>query len=129
MKSLLPYFWVGLGGFIGANARYIIGKVAPSFFGINFPWGTFIINISGSFLLGVIASLVSLRLIPYSDHVRLAVAIGFIGSYTTFSTYEFESHNLLEDGSWLLAMANLFGSLIVGLIAVRLGVILVRRWG
>lgn len=126
MKSLSAAFWVGLGGFLGANARYFLGRWAADWFGIGFPWGTLIINVSGSFLLGIIATLVNLKLVPFGDHLRLTIAIGFIGAYTTFSTYEFESHALLEDGRWLAGAANLLGSLAAGLVAVRLGILLVR---
>jgi CrcB protein len=126
MKTLSTAFWVGLGGFLGANARYFLGLWARNRMGITFPWGTFIINVSGSFMLGMVMTLVNLKLIPFSDHLRLIFAIGFIGAYTTFSTYEYESHALLEDGSWMLASANLLGSLAAGLVAVRLGVLLVR---
>lgn len=126
MKNFTDVFWVGMGGFLGANARYFIGRWAAGRYGIAFPYGTFLINISGSFLLGVVMTLVSLKLIPFGDHLRLTLAIGFIGAYTTFSTYEYESHALLQDGSWLLASLNLFGSLAAGLLAVRLGILLVR---
>lgn len=128
MRTLSAVFWVGLGGFLGANARYFLARWAAGRFGIHFPWGTFLINVSGSFLLGVIATLVNLKLVPFGDHLRLTLAVGFLGAYTTFSTYEFESHALLEDGSWLPAAANLFGSLAAGLLAVRLGVLLARSW-
>lgn len=128
MNTLSVAFWVGLGGFLGANARYFLGLWAASRLGIHFPWGTFIINVSGSFLLGVIATLVNLKLVPFGDHMRLTFAVGFLGAYTTFSTYELESHALLEGGNWWPAAANLFGSLASGLIAVRLGIALARAW-
>lgn len=126
MSALFPYLWVGMGGFFGAIARFFVARVSASLLGVAFPYGTFLINISGSFLLGLIATLVAQRLVPYGDHIRLAVAVGFIGSYTTFSTYEFESNALIEEGSWMLATVNLVGSLLVGLIAVKAGIVLAK---
>ncbi len=129
MGRLEEILLVGAGGFLGAVARFIVSKAANSFFGAAFPWGTFIINISGSFLLGAIATLAAERLIPHSDALRLTVAIGFIGAYTTFSTFEFESNALLEDGNWAMCLANVAGSVVVGFIALKLGIALSRRLG
>lgn len=128
MKTMSTAFWVGLGGFLGANARFFLGRWAAESFSGHFPIGTFIINISGSFLLGLAATLINLKLIPFGDHLRLTLAVGFIGAYTTFSTYEYESHSLMENGNWGMAAVNLFGSLVAGLIALRLGVWLARQW-
>lgn len=126
MKSLYPYLWVGLGGFFGANTRFVVARFSADLLGISFPYGTFIINISGSFLLGLIGTVISQQLIPYGEQVRLAVSIGFLGAYTTFSTFEFESHSLFDNGDWLLGLTNLLASLFVGLLAVRLGILLAR---
>ncbi len=128
MKCVLPYLWVGFGGFVGANARYIIANLARRLFGVAFPYGTFFINVSGSFLLGVILAALGERALPYGEEVRLAAAVGFLGAYTTFSTFEYECHALFEDGEWMLALVNLLGSLFIGLVAVRLGIVLARRW-
>ncbi|MBI5017876.1 MAG: fluoride efflux transporter CrcB [Deltaproteobacteria bacterium] len=128
MKLLLPYLWVGLGGFLGANARFVATNLARKLLGIGFPYGTFAINVTGSFLLGVILTLLGQRALPHSNEIRLAVAVGFLGAYTTFSTFEFECHALLEDGEWALALLNMFGSLFLGLLAVRLGMVLARQW-
>src|SRR5579859_5557695 len=119
MQRWLPYLLVGIGGFVGANARYLLGRGVGALTDARFPWGTFIINITGSYLLGGIGWIVSQRLIPYGDEWRLAVSIGFIGAYTTFSTFEFETHALLEDGAWATAVANVVFSVLLGLIAVR----------
>lgn len=124
MNSVYPYLLVGAGGFFGAIARYGIARLSAHLFGVSFPFGTFIINITGSFLLGLIATWIGVRLIPYSEEIRLAICIGFLGAYTTFSTFEFESHVLFENGNWPLGLTNFFASLLVGLLAVRLGIIL-----
>jgi CrcB protein len=124
MKAILPYLWVGLGGFLGSNARYVIGRVSAALFGAAFPYGTLIINVTGSFLLGLVATLATQRYEVFAQEIRLAISIGFIGAYTTFSTFEYESHSLFEDGKWLYAMTYILSSLLVGLLAVRLGIVL-----
>jgi CrcB protein len=84
--------------------------------------------VSGSFLLGVLGTLLALKLTPNSEAMRLALGVGFLGAFTTFSTFELETHALLEDGSWLLAATNMLASLLVGLIALRAGIVVARAW-
>ena len=86
------------------------------------------INISRSFLLGVLGVIVADRVSPNSESLRLALGIGFLGAYTTFSTFAFETHALFEDGSWLTATTNMFASLFVGLLAVRAGIVVAKTW-
>lgn len=128
MSSLLPYLLVGLGGFLGANARFVLARWTGHAFETRFPLGTFLVNVSGSFLLGVVGTLITERLVPSADTVRLALGVGFLGAFTTFSTFEFETHALIEDGSWLTAFANVFLSLFVGLLAVRAGIVVAKGW-
>jgi CrcB protein len=128
MATLMPYLLVGVGGFIGANARFVVARLVGALFETRFPLGTFIINISGSFLLGVLGTLVTQRVMPNSESMRLALGVGFLGAYTTFSTFEFETHALFDDGSWLTATTNMFGSLFVGLLAVRAGIVVAKTW-
>ena len=125
MRFLAPYFVIGLAGSLGAILRYVVANVSGRVFGTGFPVGTFIINITGSLFLGWFMTIIRDRMIV-SDTVRLAVAVGFVGAYTTFSTFVYESNTLLEDGAGIKAMVNLLGSLAVGLIAVRLGIALAR---
>lgn len=116
---------VGLGGFVGANARYLMGEWAQQRWGPDFPYGTFVINVSGSFVLGLFAT-ISLSL-SWRQEWRLFVAIGFIGAYTTFSTFEYESIQLIaQGGRYREAAVNLLGSVIVGFIAAWLGVVVAR---
>ena len=121
MKEIL---WVGLGGFFGANARYLVGAWVAAHFASSFPYGTFVINVSGSFVLGVLMGLLENHILHAA--ARPAIAIGFIGAYTTFSTWTYETMRLIEDGSWLLAATNLVGSVVVGLLAVILGLAMGR---
>jgi CrcB protein len=115
---------IGLGGFVGANLRYWLGGWIAQKIGVLFPIETMLINISGSFLLGLFITL-ALHY-TWSPEWRQAIAIGFLGSFTTYSTYEYESLRLLQEGEWVKAGLNLFGSLVLGLIAVFLGVTLGR---
>ena len=124
----LPYLLVGVGGFLGANARYLTAKWADQAVDARFPLGTFLINVGGSFVLGLIGGLLAARLVPHGDAVRLALGVGFLGAFTTFSTFEYETNALLEDGVWLTAVANVVLSVLVGLIAVRAGVLIGRGW-
>ena len=128
MATLIPYLLVGLGGFIGANARFVVARLVGALVDTRFPLGTFVINVSGSFLLGVLGALATHKFAPNSESMRLALGVGFLGAFNTFSTFEFETHALLDDGSWLLATTNIFASLFVGLLAVRAGIVLAKTW-
>jgi CrcB protein len=126
-QALQKFFWVGLGGFLGANARYWLGGWISERWGTSFPWATFVINITGSFILGLFLTLITERYaVPRTPILRLVVAIGFVGGYTTFSTFEFETLALVQTGTWLRAFGNAFGSLFVGFLSVWLGVLLGR---
>jgi len=128
MATLMPYLLVGLGGFIGANTRFVVARLVGALFETRFPLGTFVINVSGSFLLGVLGTLVAQKVMPNSEAMRLALGVGFLGAFTTFSTFEFETHALFDDGSWLTATTNMFASLFVGLLAVRAGIVVAKTW-
>jgi CrcB protein len=128
MAKLLPYLLVGVGGFIGANARFVVARLVGALFETRFPLGTFVINVSGSFLLGVLGTVVAQKVMPNSESMRLALGVGFLGAFTTFSTFEFETHTLIDDGSWLTATTNVFASLFVGLLAVRAGIVVAKAW-
>jgi CrcB protein len=128
MAGWLPYLLVGVGGFLGANARFLFARAVGAAIDTRFPLGTFVVNVSGSFLLGLLGAIVAGRFLPASDALRLALGVGFLGAYTTFSTFEFETHALLEDGLGWLAMLNIAASVFVGLIAVRAGVVVARTW-
>ena len=115
MKVLVQYAAVAAGGSLGAMARFAVARVSGRLFGSSFPTGTFIINITGSLLLGWFIAMARQRT-NISETMTLAVAVGFVGAYTTFSTYMLESNALLEDGAAIKAMGNLIGSIIVGLL-------------
>ena len=112
---------VGVGGFAGAVARYVVDRRVANAFGASFPWGTLLVNISGSLLLGIMfAILVERAALPAST--RAPLMIGFLGAYTTFSTLMLESWRLIEEGAWLYALLNIGGSVLLGMIALVAGI-------
>jgi len=115
--------WVGLGGFLGANARYLLGGWIANRFGAVFPYGTYVINVSGSFILGFFLAFAQDRA-WVAPGARLLFAVGFVGAYTTFSTFEYESVRLLQDGEMLLGAAYLIGSVLTGGVAAIAGIAL-----
>jgi CrcB protein len=127
MKLFVQYMAIGAAGFFGSIARFAVARCIMRWFPITFPLGTFVINISGSFFLGWFFTLVGQRY-PISDTMKLAIGVGFVGAYTTFSTFMCETDALLTDKLWTAAMINLVGSLVLGLAAVRLGIVLGRRF-
>lgn len=117
------FLLISAGAVFGANARYWMGVWSAEKWGSSFPIGTLIINITGSFLLGLFMTLATERFLV-DPRMRLLVTVGFLGAYTTFSTYTFESIALLQKGQWALGFVNLLGSAILGLASVGLGVYL-----
>jgi fluoride exporter len=117
------FLLISLGAILGANARYWLGDWAAQRFGPAFPYGTLLINLTGSFILGLFMTLATERLL-IDPRWRLLVAVGFLGAYTTFSTYTYESINLLLKGQWAAGLLNLLGSALAGLLAVSAGIYL-----
>lgn len=122
---MIPVLLVGAGGFLGAITRYLIDGRIAAYAGGAFPWGTFAINVSGSFAVGLLFALMIDRAV-LAPELRAPLMIGFLGSYTTFSTLALESWRMIEDGAWLSATLNLGGSIVIGLVAVIAGVALGR---
>jgi CrcB protein len=116
---------IGVAGALGALARYgLDGLVSRRATGA-FPWGTFVVNVTGAFALGLVFTLAIERW-SIAPWLRSGLTIGFLGAYTTFSTLTFESYRLAEDRALGLAAANLLGSCAAGLAAVYLGIVLGR---
>ncbi len=120
---LWRYFAIGVAGFVGTIARFVVATLFGRL-NFRFPIGTLFINVTGSLFLGWFLAHIALRNV--SDTTRLAIAVGFCGGYTTFSTFMYESNKLADDGAGLQAVINLFGSLILGILGFRLGMILAR---
>ncbi len=121
----MQFVWVGLGGFLGANARYIIALWAAERFGTNFPYGTLIANVAGCFLIGFFLTLAT-EWLSVTPEVRLFVAVGFLGGFTTFSSFAFETMQLGISSSWWMASLNVLADIILGFIGVLLGIYLAR---
>jgi CrcB protein len=121
----VTYLIIGIGGFLGANARYLLGGWIAERYGTIFPYGTIVINVSGSFVIGFFLVLISERFIVHPNW-RLFFAIGFLGAYTTFSTFSFETWALIQERSFFMAFVNMVGSVALGQVAVLAGVVLAR---
>jgi CrcB protein len=119
---------VAAGGAIGAAARYLAGLWIVARFGAGFPWGTFFVNVTGSFVIGIVLVLVEGGTLPAG--ARLFLAVGILGGYTTFSSFSYETLQLLAGGGALVpVLLNTLGQLLAGLMAVYLGVIVGRVLG
>jgi CrcB protein len=116
---------IGIGGALGAVARYGIALWVGQRWGRSFPLGTFVINVSGSFLIGLLMTLLAERFTA-NPQWRLLLVVGFLGAYTTFSTFEYETSALLKDGEWVFAMLNVTMSVVVGFIALKLGEVVAK---
>ena len=121
----MPLILIGFGGFAGAISRYLVDGFVTNRTGGAFPWGTLVVNATGSFVLGLLFAMTAERAILPAG-IRGPVMIGFIGAYTTFSTYMLESWGLIESGSYAPAIANLGGSMLIGLAAVAAGLVIGR---
>ncbi len=122
---MLAYLWISLGAIVGASARYFVSRFIARVVSASFPYGTLLINITGSFILGLFLVWSTERALP-DPRWRLLVAIGFCGSYTTFSSYAFESFSLFEQGHYLLFASNVVLSNVLCLAGVLAGAIVAR---
>lgn len=122
---MLTYMWVAIGGAVGTTARYWLSTVVARAFGETFPWGTLIINVTGSLVIGFFAALTGPDgRVFASSTVRQFVMIGICGGYTTFSSFSLQTLNLMNGGEWFRAGANIILSVLLCLIAVWGGVVL-----
>lgn len=121
----MQFLWIGIGGFLGANARFIISREMGIRFGVAFPYGTLLVNILGSFVIGIIFTLLTDRVVP--DPIwRQFVVIGFLGGFTTFSSYAMETMLLIQDGRWSSALMYVLGNNVVCLLACAVGIFVAR---
>ena len=122
---MLEVLIVSLGAIVGANARYLLSRYAAKLLGPVFPYGTLIINLSGSFIVGFVMVWTSERVF-IDPRWRLLVVVGFCGSFTTFSSYAYESMAYFEQGQWLLMWANILSNNVLCLLGVLAGIALAR---
>ncbi len=125
--KLVPVLLVGIGGFLGSIARYLVGTLVAHRYGSAWPYGTFFINITGCFLIGFFMTLTAERLVVHESW-RYLFPIGFVGAYTTFSTYEYETLKLVHSGAWGRAVSYVVASTVVGFAAMWLAVACARRF-
>ena len=116
---------VALGGAVGSVARYLVGIGSGKLFGFDFPWGTLIINVTGSLLIGAFIGLFATRW-DLSQLMRLFLTVGICGGYTTFSSYAFETMAFLEGGQWMLVTTNFLANNLLSCLAALAGMALAR---
>lgn len=119
---MLTYFWIAIGGALGSVARFWLSGVAANKVGETFPWGTIVVNVSGSFLIGIFAALCGPggKLSGHAD-LRDLLIVGICGGYTTFSAFSIQTLDLMRQGHWLGATGNVLASVLACLAAVWLG--------
>jgi CrcB protein len=123
--EVVTYLVIGAGGFLGALTRYILAGWIGQSWGRSFPLGTFLVNVSGSFLIGLLMTLLAEKYMA-NPQWRLFLIVGFLGAFTTFSTFEYETGALLKDGELLLGALNVTLSVFFGFAALKLGQMLVK---
>ena len=123
----MKYLLIVLCGGAGSLARYLASTAIATRFGSRFPViGTMTINVTGCFVIGLVMTLLTERLQPH-PYWRLALVVGFLGGYTTFSSFEWETYSAVRQGGFWLGLANVVGSVVFGYAAVWLGALLARR--
>ena len=124
---MLAYLWIAIGGALGSMARYGIGNLVSQNYGESFPWGTLVVNVTGSFIIGILGALTEAdaRMATQSRIlVRQLLITGVCGGYTTFSSFSRQTLTLLQDRQWLYASGNVLLSVTLCMIAVWLGYLL-----
>jgi CrcB protein len=122
-KALQKYLWIAAGGALGAIARYWVGSAVGSRLGVKFPYGTLVINVSACLIIGFSLTYLGKRA-DLSPAWRYLIPIGFVGAYSTFSTYEWETLSTMRSGAFSLAALYAIGSLLLGLMATWAGIML-----
>jgi len=116
---------IAIGGAIGAIARYQVAAMVQARVPVGFPYGTFLVNVSGCLIMGFVMPLLTDRFVAHPN-VRFLVPIGFVGAYTTFSTFEYETFRAASEGAWTIAAANVIGSCVAGYLALWAGFVAAR---
>ena len=122
----MKYLLILAGGGAGSLLRYVAGSAIMARFGSKFPMGTLAINVTGSFLIGVLMTLFTERFQPHAN-LRLLLVVGFLGGYTTFSSFEWETYAAIREGGFWMGLTNIVGSVGLGYAAVWAGALLARR--
>ena len=125
MLSIVLWLWVALGGAIGAVSRYLVAGYVQKTAGLAFPLGTMTVNVLGSFIIGFFIQYV-LEYLATPPQVRALVVVGFLGAFTTFSSFSYETVSLLIEGEWLKALIYVLGTNLLCFAATFLGIALAR---
>ncbi len=125
LHPMIAYLWVSVGAVVGACMRYFVSRLASKLLSPDFPYGTLLINVSGSFILGWFMIWTTERVLA-DVRWRLLVAVGFCGSYTTMSSYAFETFANIEQGHWVIPALNIVSNNLLCLLAVVAGAALAR---
>ena len=125
-RTAVSYLLILAGGGVGSLARYLVGAAVMTRFAVRFPLGTLVVNVTGSFLIGLLMTLLTERFQPH-PYWRLLLVVGFLGGYTTFSSFEWETYAAVREGGFWIGLANVVGSVTLGYAAVWLGAVLARR--
>jgi fluoride exporter len=126
MSALVTYLAVGIGAGLGGICRYAITSLFVARFGPGLPLGTFFINLSGSFLIGLISELAQTRVVGIDPLARIALTAGFLGGYTTFSTFAFETRTLAGEREWATSLTYALSSVVLGVAACYAGIVIAR---
>jgi CrcB protein len=121
----MKFLFIGFGGFFGAISRYLVSKYATVFLGNLLPFGTLIVNIAGSFILGFLYTM-SIEKLDISENIRFFAGVGFLGAFTTFSTFSVETMHLYEDGAYLMAMINIILNVVLSLSGAFAGIFVAK---
>lgn len=119
------FLLISVGAVVGANLRYWVGDWVAQRLGASFPYGTLVVNLTGTLILGIFVTLAAERFL-WDPRWRVLIAIGFCGSYTTFSSYMLESVSLISSGQYAIGLLNLFGSLVLGVTVMFAGIMIGR---
>ncbi|MGA7914242.1 MAG: fluoride efflux transporter CrcB [Candidatus Acidiferrales bacterium] len=122
LATMTKYLMVGLGGCLGSILRFWMGGYVSNRLGTRFPYGTFVVNCTACFLIGLIVTVLAEKA-NWSANWRYLIPIGFIGGFSTFSTFEYETFRVFQDGELFVAALNVILSVVVGFVSVWLGVI------
>ena len=124
----MNYIIVFIGGGIGSILRYLVTTVTKNFTSISFPFGTLTVNIVGSFLMGIVTALLINKIIVNNESIRLLLAVGFLGGFTTFSSFSIETITLIEKHEIFYAIANVMTNVAFSLVAAYCGLTLIRNF-
>ncbi|WP_019831256.1 fluoride efflux transporter CrcB [Sphingomonas sp. PR090111-T3T-6A] len=122
----MPLFFVMVGGALGAGLRYQVGRFSLALLGPGFPWGTWIVNLSGGLLMGLLAGLLARSASPSGESWRLLIGVGVLGGYTTFSTFSLEAANMIQRGDWGAAALYVTSSAVGAILMLFVGLGLAR---